>query len=101
MVFDVRVAHEVAGVKVGTAEYEDGPTGCTAIVFESGAVAATDIRGGAPGVVGDGYGFLSALVFAGGSLLGLAAGAAPLTRSTLPVAGARRGPTSPRSAARS
>lgn len=75
MVFDVRVAHEVAGVKVGTAEYEDGPTGCTAIVFESGAVAATDIRGGAPGVVGDGYGFLSALVFAGGSLLGLAAAA--------------------------
>ena len=71
----MRVAHELAGVAVGTAEYDDGPTGCTAMVFDKGAVAATDIRGGAPGVVGDGYGFLMALVFAGGSLLGLAAAA--------------------------
>jgi 6-aminohexanoate-oligomer endohydrolase len=69
----MRVAHSVAGVKIGSAEYEDGPTGCTVMVFERGALAAADVRGGAPGVVGDGYGFLSALVFAGGSLLGLAA----------------------------
>lgn len=69
----MQVTHGLAGVAIGTAEYDDGPTGCTAIVFEQGAVAATDVRGGATGVVGDGYGFLSALVFAGGSLLGLAA----------------------------
>jgi L-aminopeptidase/D-esterase-like protein len=69
------VAHAVEGVTVGTAEYEDGPTGCTAMVFERGASAAADIRGGAPGVVGENYGFLTALVFAGGSLLGLAAAA--------------------------
>jgi 6-aminohexanoate-oligomer endohydrolase len=71
----VRIAHDVAGVTVGTAEDEEGPTGCTAMVFERGALASADIRGGATGVVGDGYGFLSALVFAGGSLLGLAAAA--------------------------
>ena len=69
----MQVAHDVAGLQVGTAEYEDGPTGCTAMVFEQGASAAADIRGGAPGVIGADYGFLSALVFAGGSLLGLAA----------------------------
>lgn len=71
----MRVVHRLSGVRIGTAEYEEGPTGCTAIVFERGASAAADIRGGATGVVGDGYGSLSALVFAGGSLLGLAAAA--------------------------
>jgi L-aminopeptidase/D-esterase-like protein len=67
------VAHNLEGVRVGSVEDEEGPTGCTAIVFERGAVAVADVRGGAPGTVGEGYGFLSALVFAGGSLLGLAA----------------------------
>ena len=63
------------GVRVGVAVDEDGPTGCTAIVFDRGAAAAVDVRGGSPGIVGETYGFLSALVFAGGSLLGLAAAA--------------------------
>jgi len=67
------VEHGLAGVRVGTAEDEEGPTGCTAIVFDTGAAAAVDVRGGAPGTVGERYDFLSALVFAGGSLLGLAA----------------------------
>ncbi|MEN3274088.1 MAG: 6-aminohexanoate-oligomer endohydrolase [Actinomycetota bacterium] len=67
------VEHVLDGVRVGTVEDEDGPTGCTAIVFDRGAAAAVDVRGGAPGTVGERYGFLSALVFAGGSLLGLAA----------------------------
>lgn len=67
------VAHALSGVRVGSVEDEQGPTGCTAIVFDTGAAAAVDVRGGAPGTVGERYDFLSALVFAGGSLLGLAA----------------------------
>jgi L-aminopeptidase/D-esterase-like protein len=67
------VRHTVEGVRVGVANNEEGPTGCTAFVFDGGAVAATDVRGGAPGVLGDRYGFLAGLVFAGGSLLGLSA----------------------------
>ena len=67
------VEHALAGVRVGSVEDEQGPTGCTAIVFDTSAAAAVDVRGGAPGVVGERYDWLSALVFAGGSLLGLAA----------------------------
>lgn len=68
------VQHDLEGVHVGTAVDEEGPTGCTAIVFErKGATAAVDVRGGLPGVVGERYGFVSAVVFAGGSLLGLGA----------------------------
>ena len=79
-----RVEHGLDGVRIGTAEDEEGPTGCTAIVFDRGAAAAVDVRGGAPGTVGERYGFLSALVFAGGSLLGLAAvaGAADAIHAT-------------------
>lgn len=65
--------HGLEGVAIGTATDEAGPTGCTAILFERGAAASIDVRGGSVGTVGDRYGFLSGLVFAGGSLLGLAA----------------------------
>ena len=58
--------------RVGIAEYPDGPTGATVLHFPSGAAIAMDIRGGSPGVVGD-YGFVHAVVLAGGSLLGLEA----------------------------
>ena len=67
------MAHGLEGVRVGSVVDEEGPTGCTAIVFDRGAVAAVDVRGGSTGTVGERYGYLSALVFAGGSLLGLAA----------------------------
>jgi L-aminopeptidase/D-esterase-like protein len=32
--------------KVGVAEYEEGPTGCTVFHFPEGAASAIDVRGG-------------------------------------------------------
>jgi L-aminopeptidase/D-esterase-like protein len=65
---------------IGTAEYPEGPTGCTVIHFENPVLAAIDVRGGSPGVrESDSLRFtstdpvLDALVFAGGSTYGLAA----------------------------
>ena len=59
-------------VRVGIAEYPDGPTGVTVLHFTQGAAMVADIRGGSPGFVGD-YGFVHAVTLAGGSLLGLEA----------------------------
>ena len=63
-------------IQVGIAEYPDGPTGVTVLRFgtaTSAAVAvAVDIRGGAPGFLGN-YGLVHAISLAGGSLLGLEA----------------------------
>jgi len=39
------------GVKIGVAEYEEGPTGTTVLYFPKPVVAAVDVRGGAPGTV--------------------------------------------------
>lgn len=66
------VRHGLPGLRIGIAEYESGPTGCTVLHFPAGARATTDIRGGAPGVIG-GYERVDALCLAGGSLYGLAA----------------------------
>jgi 6-aminohexanoate-oligomer endohydrolase len=59
-------------VRIGVGEYEAGPTGCTVFHFPGGAAAATDLRGGSPGVLG-GYEWVNAICFAGGSLYGLEA----------------------------
>jgi L-aminopeptidase/D-esterase-like protein len=40
---------DVPGVKVGNVENKEALTGCTAILFEGGAVAGVDVRGSAPG----------------------------------------------------
>lgn len=40
---------EINGIRVGHSENMEGATGCTAVLFEKGAVAGVDIRGGAPG----------------------------------------------------
>ena len=40
------------GLQIGVAEYDAGPTGCTVFGFPDGARMATDVRGGAPGVLG-------------------------------------------------
>jgi 6-aminohexanoate-oligomer endohydrolase len=58
--------------RVGIAEYDEGPTGCTVFHFPSGARVATDIRGGSPGTIG-GYEWTHAICLAGGSLYGLEA----------------------------
>ena len=62
------------GLRVGVAEYEDGPTGCTVFHLPpGGAACAQDVRGGAPGTIGTGYEWAHAVCFAGGSLYGLEA----------------------------
>ena len=63
---------------VGSAEYEEGPTGCTLLHFPAGAQAAVDVRGGA--VAGrelaglsptDGWSEVDGVLFTGGSTFGL------------------------------
>lgn len=40
---------DMDGIYIGNAEYLEGPTGCTVIISEKGAVAGVDVRGGSPG----------------------------------------------------
>jgi len=42
---------EFPGLLIGVAEYEEGPTGCTAFYFPNGATAAVDMRGGECGTI--------------------------------------------------
>ncbi len=65
-------------LRIGTGQYEDGPTGVTVIRFDRRVFAAVDVRGGGPGTVNTeylkvGYPFpeLDAVVFSGGSWYGL------------------------------
>lgn len=58
------------GLRVGIAEYDEGPTGCTVLHFPAGAQCEVDVCGGSPGLLG-GYGYADAICFAGGSLYGL------------------------------
>jgi 6-aminohexanoate-oligomer endohydrolase len=61
------------GLRVGIAEYEDGPTGCTVFHLPpGGAACSVDVRGGSPGTIGN-YEWAHAVCFAGGSLYGLEA----------------------------
>ncbi len=69
-----RIEFEFPGLSVGCAEYEEGPTGCTVMLFDRGWPMAIDKRGGLVGTVGD-YEWSHGLCFAGGSLLGLEAAA--------------------------
>lgn len=71
--FDVpSVSFDFPGVTVGVAEYSEGPTGCTVILFPRRASVEMDVRGGAPGYLGD-YGVADGLCLAGGSIYGLEA----------------------------
>jgi 6-aminohexanoate-oligomer endohydrolase len=65
---------------VGTAEYDEGPTGTTVFYFPKGVKGAVDVRGGSPGTVNatalmDAYEskMMQAVVFSGGSWYGLSA----------------------------
>jgi len=66
-------------LRIGTGEYEEGPTGMTVIHFPHRALAAVDVRGGSPGTVFTDYlrlydrPDLDAVVFSGGSGYGLEA----------------------------
>ncbi len=67
------VAFDLPGVTIGTAEYREGPTGCSVFRFAKPAVCEVDMRGGSPGLFG-GYPLIDALFLAGGSLYGLEVG---------------------------
>jgi len=58
------------GLRIGVAEYEEGPTGCTVFHFPGGATIERDVRGGSPGTFGE-FDWVDAVCFAGGSLYGL------------------------------
>lgn len=65
-------------IRVGTGEYEEGPTGVTVFHFPNRATAAVDVRGGGPGTVNTDFlrlGYetreLDTVVFSGGSWYGL------------------------------
>ena len=67
------VSFDLPGVRIGTAEYREGPTGCSVFHFPGGADCEVDIRGGSPGLFG-GYPRIDALFLAGGSLYGMEVG---------------------------
>jgi L-aminopeptidase/D-esterase-like protein len=71
---DARVLEfDFAGLEVGVAEYEEGPTGCTVFHLPEVASLSIDVRGGSPGVNGQHLDAINAICFAGGSLYGLEA----------------------------
>jgi L-aminopeptidase/D-esterase-like protein len=68
----LELTFEFPGLRIGVAEYEDGPTGCTVFHFTGGAMLERDVRGGSPGTFGD-LDWVDAICLAGGSLYGLEA----------------------------
>jgi L-aminopeptidase/D-esterase-like protein len=61
------------GLRIGVAEYDEGPTGCTVFSFlPGGAACSMDVRGGSPGTLGS-FDWVHAICLAGGSLYGLEA----------------------------
>jgi L-aminopeptidase/D-esterase-like protein len=62
-------------IRIGTAEYTEGPTGCVVFYFPKGAVGAVDQRGGFSGTYLMGDGYVDAICYAGGSLMGIEASA--------------------------
>ncbi len=68
------------GLRIGVAEYEEGPTGTTVFHFPDKVMAVVDVRGGAPGTIftdalrlGNRERRFDGVVFSGGSSYGLAA----------------------------
>ena len=63
-------------LRIGVAEYAEGPTGCTVFYFPAGAMIAVDVRGGAVGtMMTEEFMFRHAICLSGGSLYGLEAAA--------------------------
>lgn len=92
---------DVAGLRVGNAEDKHALTGVTVIVPEMRAVAAVDVRGGAPGTRETDaldptclVGAVDAVVLAGGSLFGLDAASGVVNALAVQGRGYRI-PTSP------
>ncbi len=75
---DKALSFDWPAIRIGTGEYEEGPTGVTVFWFPKRAFVAVDVRGGGPGTVNTDYlrlGYdtaaLDAVVFSGGSWYGL------------------------------
>jgi len=66
------VALDFPGLRIGIAEYAEGPTGCTVLAFDEPAELLVDVRGGAPYAVGD-FGITDAICLSGGSVYGIEA----------------------------
>jgi 6-aminohexanoate-oligomer endohydrolase len=71
------LSYDFPEVQVGSAEYEEGPTGATVLLFPKPVKAAVDVRGGAPGTVDTDFLRLAyddpsvnAITLAGGSAYG-------------------------------
>jgi L-aminopeptidase/D-esterase-like protein len=61
------------GLELASAEYAEGPTGCTVFHLPEVASMHIDVRGGSPGINGEHLTVVNAICFAGGSLYGLEA----------------------------
>ena len=61
------------GLVMASAEYREGPTGCTVFYLPEIASMHIDVRGGSPGINGEHLQVINAICFAGGSLYGLEA----------------------------
>lgn len=65
------IAIDFPGLRVGVAEYAEGPTGCTVLALDGFASTAIDVRGGIPGIYHAFATAVEAICLAGGSILGL------------------------------
>jgi L-aminopeptidase/D-esterase-like protein len=70
-----QLAFDFPALRIGIAEYTEGPTGCTVFEFAKTARCVVDVRGGSPGTIMAGDGPIDALCYAGGSIYGLEAAA--------------------------
>ena len=61
-------------MRIGIAEYAEGPTGCSVFHFPEGADCEIDVRGGSPGLFGGNFPRIDALFLTGGSLYGVEVG---------------------------
>jgi len=80
------VTIDFPGLRIGVAEYPEGPTGCTAILLPRRSAMAVDLRGGAMSVTNGHYELVDALSLAGGSAFGLEA-ASGISDALLDAAG--------------
>ncbi len=73
--FDGPALHfDVPGVRIGVAEYPEGPTGVTVVRFPPGSTAVCDVRGGSVAtILAPREGWVDAVCLAGGSVYGLEA----------------------------
>jgi 6-aminohexanoate-oligomer endohydrolase len=67
-----QLTFDFPGLLIGSAEYDEGPTGCTVFRFPQGVSTAVDVRGGWVGMT-QAFEFCHAVCLTAGSLLGLEA----------------------------